>query len=128
MEYTELIEVGFDIRKDISQDIGNTHGRRREFSSGDIDRIADCVYVRMEHARKMYIKRMKLKFPQYKPTEYEYVIKFFGDIHPGIFASLCICLYEWEEVFGIWYDQPHGIPCKVFPQVDCKVDYVKANA
>lgn len=109
----EPIKVIIDIGRSIPRTVGTINGRIRTFSKDDVNAILDCVaeIIQTESEKKYVVDILKTL------SDEEYIrwnISFFGSIHPGVFADICVRLDKWSEIYGVEYIQPFGLPYEVF--------------
>ncbi len=121
----EPLKLVIDIGVDIPQNIGSINRKIRAFSKEDIPAMLDSVAgIIKAESKKTYVTKI---LNSLSPEEYIlWDLSFFGNIHPGVFADMCILLEKWDEVSGVEYIQPRGLPYRVFSSEDLiKVNYIK---
>lgn len=111
------LRLSIDIGMDIPKTVGTINRKIRTFSKGDVPGILESVAETIKtESEKEYVTKI---LETLSPEEYiQWDLSFFGNIHPGVFADVCVCLDRWSEVFGVEYIQPWGLPYRVFPSDD----------
>jgi len=111
------LKLTVDIGIDIPRNVGSINRKIRSFSKEDIPGILESVAAKIKaESKKQYVNEI---LESLSPEEYiQWDLSFFGNIHPGVFADVSVLLDKWDDVYGVEYIQPFGVPYRVFSADD----------